>query len=120
MPSGGEPPIPRITDGVFTTVSGLTYDSTSLAFKDGSGTAYFLFVEKRTGGSYDEAQWFCATDADGGSNPKGLIPQITANVMLHGTYNATNQTVTYEGQQYRLQLSRDTSNGNQLAKAAVV
>ena len=119
MPAGVDPPLPHLPSGVFDALNAMTYDSTNLAFSS-QGSRYFLFVEKRTGGSYDEAQWFYATDSEGGPNPKGLIAPITAAAILGGTYQASDQTIRYQSLSYRIRLVRDTSSGNQLAQAYAI
>ena len=118
MPVGVDPPYPRMPEGAFAALRAMLYDSTNLAFSAG-GQRYFLFVEQLTGGSYDEAQWFVATDSEGGSNPKGLIPSITATVILNGEYQSSDQTIRYQSSTYRIRLMRDT-NGNQLAQANAI
>ena len=117
MPSGTEPPILKMPQGVFNALSLLSYDSDNMAFKTDTGALYFLFGEKQIGGLHDQAEWFYATDSEGGSNPKAMIPQITATVILNGTYNSSDGTITYQSQPYRIRLMRDTGTGNQLAQA---
>lgn len=118
MPSGGDPPDPVLTASLVTTLRTFGYDSTQFAYTSGA-TKYWLFVERVTG-TIDRAEWFYATDAEGGVNPKFLVPQLTFDVIKNGTYNTGTGTITYSGSNYRIRLYRDVGAGKQLAQAVVV
>lgn len=119
MPAGLDPPYPRMTESVFSALAAMSYDSTTQSFSGQGGSRYFLFVEKPSGGSYNEAQWFYATDSEGGSNPKALIPALTGALIINGQYESSDQTVTYQSASYRIRLARD-ANGNQIAQVHVI
>ena len=110
MPTGNDPPDPDLPQSVFDAVHAMAYDSTAQAFKNTSGTKYWLFVQKKSGGSYDQASWFYATETEGASNPKGLIDQNTFNVISGGTFNSSNNTISYQNGSYRVRLKRDSTN----------
>jgi len=117
MPVGGTPPDLGLPQPVFDALHGMAYDSANRAFKSGSNL-YFMFAETKPG-VQDGAQWFYGTNAEGGINPKGFIPQITYDVIHNGTYNPSNGTVSYSGSNYRIRLMRDTT-GKPWAEAHAV
>ena len=119
MPAGGDPPDPALPQAVFTALHSMTYDAAAMAFKSGADL-YFLFVERKPGGSVDQGRWFYGKDSEGGKSPKGQIPQITYDVVHGGTYNPTTGKIAYGGHNYFLWLMRETSSGKQLAQAHVV
>jgi len=114
MPYGDVPPKPNLPQAVFDALHPLDYDSAHQAFTDGSGVFYYLFVQKKQGGNADEAEWFYGTDAEGGVNPRGQIPQATYDVFSGGSFR--HGTVTYKGDRYAVRLARD-SGGTHIAEA---
>ena len=113
MPTGGEPPAVAMPAGVFSTLHGFTYNSTSKGFDDGSGNVVFLFVETDGAGG---ARWFYATNSQGGNNPKGVVPTLTSNIILGGTHDAQTGVMTHNSTNYRIRLERD-ANGAPTATA---
>jgi hypothetical protein len=117
MPYGGDPPNVNMPTTVFNTLCTYTYNATNKAFVDGSGNTIFLFVEKTTSGT--GSQWFYGTEAQGGKNPKGLVPTLTSNIILSGSINTSTGVMTYSGTTYKIRLERDAS-GVPIANAYVV
>jgi hypothetical protein len=111
------PPSPELSSGVFTTMQGLQYDSTAKAFKNGSGTLYYAFVQKVSGGANGATEWACETDANAGMAPRAQIPQTTYDIIAEGSYNQDG-TVGYKGKDYRFALQRNTTT-NVLSMVAV-
>lgn len=116
MPGGGEPPNVGMPASVFNTLHGYTYNSSSKGFNDGSGNVVFLFVESDGAGG---AQWFYATNTQGGINPKGLVSSLVSNIILSGTHNSQTLVMTYNSTNYKIRLERD-ANGTPTATAVVV
>lgn len=118
MPGGTDPPDPSISSTTFSALQAMTYDSGAMAFKSGS-TLYFMFVQRKSG-TVDCCEWFHATDSEGSENPRGLIPQLTFDVVKNGTLNTQTQKISYQGKSYRIRIYRDTATGKQLAQAIEV
>jgi hypothetical protein len=116
MPTGTDPPPIQLLQSVFDALYDMTYSATAKAFRDAQSNNIYLFVEKDANGA---PQWFYATNTDGGVNPRGEIPSLTADVILNGTYNSQTQAVSYGGSNYKIRLERD-SNGVPIAKAYTV
>lgn len=112
MPSGSTPPEIFLPEAVFDALQAMSYSSTQKAFLDGT-TPIYMFVEKDTNGA---PRWFYANDADGGINPRGEIPQLTADVILYGAWQGG--TVSYNGSTYKIRLER--VSGVHTAKAYTV
>jgi hypothetical protein len=117
MPIGGDPPPVLLPQSVVNALSAMTYSSTNKAFRDAQNNNVYLFVEKDAN---DRAQWFYATNTDGGKNPRGEIPQLTASVIIDGSYNSQTSAISYNGSNYKIRLERDTSTGVPIAKAYTV
>jgi hypothetical protein len=119
MPAGTDPPDLGMPQALFNTLHGFTYNATAKTFVNAAGVQQFLYAQKKTGGSYDQGEWFYGTASEGGSNPKALVPQLTYDVIHNGTYNTSDATVTYTSQKYRFRLKVDAS-GAQVAEAHIV
>ena len=117
--SGYDPPDPGITSTTFNALQAMDYDAGAMAFKNGSVVLYYMFVQRK-GTSADVCEWFHDTDAGGGINPRGEIPQLTYDVIKNGTLNTQTQKISYLGKSYRIRVCRDTSSGALLAKAVEV
>ena len=116
--AGLDPPDPELTSTVFNALAAMTYDSTAMAFKDANNNLIYMFVER--GQTTEDTRWFYAKDSDGGTSPRGQIPQITYDVVHGGTLNTQTQKISYAGKSYRIRIFRDYSTGKQLAKAIEV
>ena len=101
MPTGDDPPKPRLPETVFDALAELSYDSTNKCFDD-NGDRVWMFIEEDSTGSYNSGAWFYGETADGGLSPWGLIPQNTYDIIDGGTYN--DGGVKYEGTTYRFAL----------------
>src|SRR5688572_25909934 len=106
MPQPNDPPDPGITSTVFNALQAMSYDASLQAFKDTAGDRYFLFVQRKSN-TVDVAEWVHATDTEGGDNPRGLVPQLTFDVIKSGTLNTQTQKIAYAGKNYRIRLQRD-------------
>lgn len=118
MPVGNQPPNILLPSSVFTTLHGYGYDATNQTFLDGNSAAIFMFIEKSSTTS-DVPEWNYGTATECGINPRGLIPQQTASIVLGGAYVSTNNTVSYAGHTYKFRLERDT-NGNDVVRAVQI
>ena len=102
---------------VFNALRLMNYDAGNQAFSSG-GTLYYLFAERTPGTQADRVRWWNATVAQGGNKPKGLVPQLTYNVVHSGTYNRTTGTINYQGANYLIRLV--ASGGALVAEAHIV
>lgn len=116
MPNGGNPPPITLPESVFNALQPLTYSSTAKAFRDSSNNNIYLFVEADANGA---PRWFYGTNTEGGVNPRGEIPTLTADVINNGTYDSQTGAVDLNGVNYKIRLERD-SNGVHIAKAYTV
>ena len=113
--SGSDPPDPELTSTVFSALAAMTYDSNALAFKNAQNDLIYMFVER--GQTSEDTRWFYGKDSEGGTSPRGQIPQITYDVIHGGTLNTQTQKISYQGKYYRIRIYRDQATGKQLAKA---
>lgn len=104
MPAPTPPPSIHLPEAVFDKLQASTYDANARVFRDGTA-AVNLVVESDANGL---PRWQWASDADAGSNPRGEIPQATADVITDGTYDAQTSSISYNGQTYKLRLERDS------------
>ena len=109
----------KLKQSVFNALNPLDYDSAVQAFKNSAGVRYFLFVQKQSSDP-EAGEWFNDTDSGGGVNPRGLVPRETYDVISGGSYNSSDNTVSYGGDSYVFALERDLSAGTVIAKAIVV
>jgi len=119
MAGPNDPPDPEMPSAVFSALAAMTYSSTDMAFKDGAGTEYWLYVERKTN-TVSDGRWYYGTSGDQGTHPKGLIPQLTYDVIHGGTLNSQTQKIAYQSQNYRIRLYWDATTSKQLAQAIVV
>lgn len=117
MPSGNDPPSPRLPKTVFDALNAMTYDAAAQAFADAAGKLHYLFVEGDPAQAPNESFWFYGTDTEGGVNPRAQIPSGTAEVITQGTYETQTNTISYNSKSYRLRLQRDPATNTQVAEA---
>jgi len=116
---GNDPPDVGFTATTFSALQALGYSSDEMAFKDGSGNFYYLFLQRKTG-TIDVCEWLHATDSDGTDRPRCDVPQLTYDVIKNGTLDTQTQKISYQGKYYRIRIMRDVSAGRQIAQAIEV
>ncbi len=119
MPVGGDPPDPEMPSAVFNALAAMTYDSQNMAFKDANNAYHWLYVERKTG-TITDSRWFQGLASEQGTSPKGLIPQLTYDVIHGGTLDTQTQKISYQNKDYRIRIYWDSQNAKQLAQAVAV
>ena len=118
MPTPAKP-ILKIGQDTFNDLSSYNYDSSAEAFDD-RGTLHYMYA-----GGFDNGlsaaviEWVDGTASQYADIVRCKIPQLTYDVINGGTYNTSDNSVTYQSTNYKFVLARDGS-GNDIAEAKVV
>jgi len=116
MPPPQTPPQLAMPETIFDDLNAMSYDATNQGFLDGNNALQYLFVEVDSNGY---ARWTYTASTSTVVNLAARVTQLTADVIIGGSYQSQSGAINYNNQNYKIRLERD-SNGVAIAHAHTV